>query len=37
MSPMNKSPQNPAFLRTQLMAFGIGAAAMAAMLVLLTA
>lgn len=37
MSPTNKSTQNPAFIRTQLMAFGVGAAAMAAVLVMLTA
>ena len=34
---MHKPADNNAFIRTQLMAFGIGAAAMAAMLVLLTA
>jgi hypothetical protein len=37
MSPITKASQNPTFIRTQLMAFGVGAAAMAAVLVLLTA
>ncbi len=37
MSPASKPSDTPTFIRTQLMSFGIGAAVMAAMLVLLTA